>query len=113
MAATTCGDPDAPKWPQRGNREPSESPSLRHANARSISVAGEPADFWWRVRVVAFDTPSRVVRVLVAMLAPYKGRVYDPCCGSGGMFVSSEKFIEAHSGKDRFRRLLPPTSRMR
>src|SRR5437899_10208459 len=33
------------------------------------------------------------------MLAPYKGRVYDPCCGSGGMFVSSEKFIEAHSGR--------------
>ena len=32
------------------------------------------------------------------MLAPYKGRVYDPCCGSGRMFVSSEKFIEAHSG---------------
>src|SRR5512134_1559020 len=46
-----------------------------------------------------FYTPSRVVRVLVEMLAPYKGRVYDPCCGSGGMFVSSEKFIEAHSGK--------------
>jgi type I restriction enzyme M protein len=36
-----------------------------------------------------------VVRVLVEMLAPYKGRVYDPCCGSGGMFVQSEKFIEA------------------
>jgi type I restriction enzyme M protein len=46
-----------------------------------------------------FYTPSRVVRVLVEMLAPYKGRVYDPCCGSGGMFVQSEKFIEAHSGK--------------
>src|SRR5262245_21591435 len=46
-----------------------------------------------------FYTPSRVVRVLVEMLAPYRGRVYDPCCGSGGMFVSSEKFIEAHSGK--------------
>ena len=45
-----------------------------------------------------FYTPSRVVRVLVEMLAPYKGRVYDPCCGSGGMFVSSEEFIEAHSG---------------
>jgi type I restriction enzyme M protein len=45
-----------------------------------------------------FYTPSRVVRVLVEMLAPYKGRVYDPCCGSGGMFVSSEKFIAAHSG---------------
>src|SRR5213593_2246967 len=46
-----------------------------------------------------FYTPSRVVRVLVEVLAPYKGRVYDPCCDSGGMFVSSEKFIEAHSGK--------------
>jgi type I restriction enzyme M protein len=46
-----------------------------------------------------FYTPSSVVRVLVEMLAPYKGRVYDPCCGSGGMFVQSEKFIEAHSGK--------------
>ena len=46
-----------------------------------------------------FYTPSWVVRVLVEMLAPYKGRVYDPCCGSGGMFVSSEKFIEAHSGR--------------
>jgi type I restriction enzyme M protein len=46
-----------------------------------------------------FYTPSHVVRVLVEMLAPYKGRVYDPCCGSGGMFVSSEKFIESHRGK--------------
>ena len=46
-----------------------------------------------------FYTPTHVVRVLVEMLAPYKGRVYDPCCGSGGMFVSSEKFIKEHSGK--------------
>ena len=46
-----------------------------------------------------FYTPSSVVRILVAMLAPSKGRVYDPCCGSGGMFVSSEKFIEAHGGR--------------
>jgi len=46
-----------------------------------------------------FYTPNSVVRVLVEMLAPYKGRVYDPCCGSGGMFVSSEKFIEAHAGR--------------
>ena len=46
-----------------------------------------------------FYTPSHVVRILVEMLAPYKGRVYDPCCGSGGMFVSSERFIEAHAGK--------------
>jgi len=46
-----------------------------------------------------FYTPGHVVRVLVEMLAPYKGRVFDPCCGSGGMFVSSEKFIEAHQGQ--------------
>lgn len=46
-----------------------------------------------------FYTPRSVVRVLVEMLAPYKGRVYDPCCGSGGMFVQSEKFIEAHGGR--------------
>src|SRR5206468_3526743 len=46
-----------------------------------------------------FYTPSRVVRVLVELLAPYKGRVYDPCCGSGGMFVQSEKFVEAHGGR--------------
>ncbi len=45
-----------------------------------------------------FYTPAVVVRVLVEMLAPYKGRVYDPCCGSGGMFVQSEKFVEQHSG---------------
>lgn len=45
-----------------------------------------------------FYTPRCVVRVLVEMLAPYRGRVYDPCCGSGGMFVQSEKFVEAHGG---------------
>jgi type I restriction enzyme M protein len=45
-----------------------------------------------------FYTPRSVVRVLVEMLAPYKGRVYDPCCGTGGMFVQSEEFIEAHGG---------------
>jgi type I restriction enzyme M protein len=46
-----------------------------------------------------FYTPRSVVRVLVEMLAPYKGRVLDPCCGSGGMFVQSEKFVEAHGGR--------------
>jgi type I restriction enzyme M protein len=46
-----------------------------------------------------FYTPSCVVRCLVEMLAPYQGRVYDPCCGSGGMFVQSEKFVEAHGGR--------------
>ena len=46
-----------------------------------------------------FYTPACVVRVLVEMLSPYKGRIYDPCCGSGGMFVQSEKFVEAHGGR--------------
>jgi type I restriction enzyme M protein len=46
-----------------------------------------------------FYTPGSVVRVLVAMLSPHKGRIYDPCCGSGGMFVQSERFIEAHGGQ--------------
>jgi type I restriction enzyme M protein len=45
-----------------------------------------------------FFTPQSVVKLLVGMIEPYKGRVYDPCCGSGGMFVQSEKFIEAHGG---------------
>lgn len=45
-----------------------------------------------------FYTPSCVVRTLVEVLKPYNGRVYDPCCGSGGMFVQSAKFIENHSG---------------
>lgn len=45
-----------------------------------------------------FYTPSCVVRTLVEVLQPYHGRVYDPCCGSGGMFVQSAKFIENHSG---------------
>ena len=46
-----------------------------------------------------FYTPASIVKTLVAVLAPHDGRVYDPCCGSGGMFVQSEKFIEAHGGK--------------
>ena len=46
-----------------------------------------------------FYTPASIVRTLVAVLAPHHGKVYDPCCGSGGMFVQSEKFIEAHGGK--------------
>jgi len=46
-----------------------------------------------------FYTPRSVVRVLVEMLEPYSGRVYDPCCGSGGMFVQSEKFVQQHGGR--------------
>lgn len=46
-----------------------------------------------------FYTPRSIVKVLVEMIEPYKGRVFDPCCGSGGMFVQSEKFVEAHEGR--------------
>lgn len=46
-----------------------------------------------------FYTPASIVKTLVAVLSPHSGQVYDPCCGSGGMFVQSEKFIEAHGGK--------------
>ena len=46
-----------------------------------------------------FYTPASIVKTLVAVLSPHEGKVYDPCCGSGGMFVQSEKFIEAHGGK--------------
>jgi len=45
-----------------------------------------------------FYTPRSVVRLLVEMLEPFQGRVYDPCCGSGGMFVQAERFVEAHGG---------------
>jgi type I restriction enzyme M protein len=46
-----------------------------------------------------FYTPSHIVKTLVAVLSPNSGRVYDPCCGSGGMFVQSEEFIKAHGGR--------------
>ncbi|MBU0974377.1 type I restriction-modification system subunit M [Patescibacteria group bacterium] len=45
-----------------------------------------------------FYTPASVVKLLVSMIEPYKGRVYDPCCGSGGMFVQSERFVKEHGG---------------
>ncbi len=53
-----------------------------------------------------FYTPTTVVRLLVEMLEPYEGRVFDPCCGSGGMFVQSEKFVMAH--QDRRPHPVPP-----
>jgi type I restriction enzyme M protein len=46
-----------------------------------------------------FYTPKSIVRLMVGMIEPYKGRVFDPCCGSGGMFIMSEKFVESHQGK--------------
>jgi len=46
-----------------------------------------------------FYTPGHIVKTLVAVLSPHKGRIYDPCCGSGGMFVQSEEFVKSHGGK--------------
>ncbi len=46
-----------------------------------------------------FYTPRCIVELLVRMIEPYEGRVYDPCCGSGGMFVQSKKFVESHGGR--------------
>ena len=46
-----------------------------------------------------FYTPRSIVQLLAAMIEPFKGRVFDPCCGSGGMFIQSEKFVEAHQGR--------------
>ena len=46
-----------------------------------------------------FYTPPSIVKLLVGMIEPFKGRVYDPCCGSGGMFVQSQKFVEEHRGR--------------
>jgi len=46
-----------------------------------------------------FYTPKSIVQLLVAIIEPFKGRVFDPCCGSGGMFVQNEKFVKAHRGR--------------
>lgn len=63
-----------------------------------------------------FYTPASVVKLLVEMLEPYEGRVFDPCCGSGGMFVQSEKFIKKHQDyykkKDKVGLALNPTDRI-
>ncbi|KQM12434.1 N-6 DNA methylase [Methanomassiliicoccales archaeon RumEn M1] len=76
------------------------------ADARSKDILGRVYEYFLSQFASAegkkggqFYTPQCVVQLLVEMLAPYKGRVYDPCCGSGGMFVQSEKFIEAHGGR--------------
>jgi type I restriction enzyme M protein len=51
-------------------------------------------------RAGEFYTPASVVKLIVEILEPYEGRVYDPCCGSGGMFVQAGKFVAAHAGRD-------------
>jgi type I restriction enzyme M protein len=77
-----------------------------HRTHRSVDLLGRVYEYFLTRFASAegknggqFYTPSCVVRCLVEMLAPYKGRIYDPACGSGGMFVQSEKFVESHGGK--------------
>lgn len=76
------------------------------AKARSADMLGHVFEYFLGEFALAegkqggqFYTPRSIVELLVAMLKPYKGRVFDPCCGSGGMFVQSEKFVEQHQGK--------------
>lgn len=80
--------------------------ALGDAKARSADVLGHVFEYFLGEFALAegkkggqFYTPRSVVELLVEMLEPYKGRVFDPCCGSGGMFVQSEKFILEHQGK--------------
>ena len=79
------------------------SATLGTKEAQSKDVLGKTYEYFLGEFALAegkkggqFYTPSSVVRLLVEMLEPYEGRVFDPCCGSGGMFVQSEKFIQSH-----------------
>ncbi|MGB4303694.1 MAG: class I SAM-dependent DNA methyltransferase, partial [Syntrophomonadaceae bacterium] len=74
--------------------------------ARSRDILGQVYEYFLGQFALAegkkggqFYTPRSVVQLLVEMLEPYEGRVFDPCCGSGGMFVQSEKFIRAHNDR--------------
>ncbi len=80
--------------------------ALGDAKARSADVLGHVFEYFLGEFALAegkqggqFYTPRSIVELLVAMLEPYKGRVFDPCCGSGGMFVQSEKFVASHQGQ--------------
>ena len=80
--------------------------ALGDVKSRSADVLGHVFEYFLGEFALAegkkggqFYTPRSVVELLVEMLEPYKGRVFDPCCGSGGMFVQSEKFVEDHRGK--------------
>ncbi len=80
--------------------------ALGDAKARSADILGHVFEYFLGEFALAegkkggqFYTPRSVVELLVEMLEPYKGRVFDPCCGSGGMFVQSLKFVDSHAGR--------------
>ncbi|HEM7578067.1 TPA: SAM-dependent DNA methyltransferase, partial [Serratia marcescens] len=79
--------------------------ALGDAKSRSADVLGHVFEYFLGEFALAegkqggqFYTPKSIVSLLVNMLEPYEGRIFDPCCGSGGMFVQSEKFVESHQG---------------
>jgi type I restriction enzyme M protein len=104
-----------PKVFARGNLDPANlgglidligNIALGDAKARSADILGHVFEYFLGEFALAegkkggqFYTPRSVVELLVEMLEPYKGRVLDPCCGSGGMFVQSEKFVAQHQGR--------------
>lgn len=104
-----------PKVYARGNLDPTSlgglinlisNIALGDAKARSADILGHVFEYFLGEFALAegkkggqFYTPRSVVQLLVEMMEPYKGRVFDPCCGSGGMFVQSEKFVTEHQGR--------------
>ena len=104
-----------PKVYARGNLDPTNlgglidlisNIAMGDAQARSADVLGHVFEYFLGEFALAegkqggqFYTPKSIVKLLAEMLEPYKGRVFDPCCGSGGMFVQSEKFVTEHQGR--------------
>lgn len=104
-----------PKVYARGNLDPTSlgglidlvgNIALGDAKARSADILGHVFEYFLGEFALSegkkggqFYTPRSVVQLLVEMLEPYNGRVFDPCCGSGGMFVHSEKFVAQHQGQ--------------
>ena len=104
-----------PKVFSRGNLDPLSlgglidlfsNISVGDARQRSADLLGHVFEYFLGEFALAegkkggqFYTPACVVQLLVAMLEPFKGRVFDPCCGSGGMFVQSERFVQQHQGR--------------
>lgn len=104
-----------PKVFARGNLDPTSlgglidlvsNIALGSAKARSADVLGHVFEYFLGEFALAegkqggqFYTPRSIVELLVRMLEPYNGRIFDPCCGSGGMFVQSEKLVAEHHGK--------------
>ena len=102
--AASLPSPDGRRAGVEGGQSHDSTPAS--TSTRSVDILGRVFEYFLTMFASAegknggqFYTPACVVRTLVEMLAPYKGRVYDPACGSGGMFVQSEKFVLEHGGR--------------